>query len=57
VRPWLQHYSWKGFEYGVREMQLQKQAAEDAGAFGWMFWQAGGRYLADSFDKQEGITP
>ena len=57
VRPWLQHYSWKGFEYGVREMQLQMQAAEDAGTFGWMFWQAGGRYLADSFDKQEGVTP
>lgn len=57
VRPWLQHYSWRGFEYGVKEMRLQKQAAADAGAFGWMFWHAGGRYLADSFDKQGPVTP
>lgn len=57
VRPWLQHYSWKGMEYGVKEMRLQKQAAEDAEAFGWMFWNAGGRYLADTFDKQETAAP
>ena len=43
VRPWLQHYSWK-VTYGLEELQLQRQAAEDAGAWGWTFWNAGGRY-------------
>ena len=43
VRPWLQHYSWK-VTYGLEELQLQRQAAEDAGAWGWTFWNAAGRY-------------
>ncbi|MDY7042243.1 MAG: putative glycoside hydrolase, partial [Chloroflexota bacterium] len=43
VRPWLQHYSWK-VAYGLEELQLQRQAAEDAGSWGWTFWNAGGRY-------------
>jgi hypothetical protein len=57
VRPWLQHYSWKGVDYGVEQMQLQKKAAEDAGSFGWMFWHAGGRYLADTFDLKDPLAP
>ncbi len=43
IRPWLQHYSWQ-VTYGLEELQLQRQAAEDAGAWGWTFWNAGGRY-------------
>ena len=39
VRPWLQAY-W----YTLDEMLLQKQAANDAGAPGWTFWNAGGVY-------------
>jgi hypothetical protein len=39
VRPWLQAY-W----YTLDEMLLQKQAAQDAGAPGWTFWNAGGVY-------------
>ena len=39
VRPWLQAY-W----YSLDEMLLQKQAANDAGAPGWTFWNAGGVY-------------
>jgi hypothetical protein len=39
VRPWLQAY-W----YSLDEMLSQKQAAEDAGATGWTFWNAGGVY-------------
>jgi hypothetical protein len=43
VRPWLQHYSWK-VTYGLMVFQAEKQAAEDAGSWGWTFWNAGGRY-------------
>lgn len=43
VRPWLQHYSWKE-TYGLKELWLERQAAEDGGAWGWTFWNAGGRY-------------
>lgn len=50
VRPWLQHYSWNHMTYGVEEMRLQKQAAADAKAYGWMFWNAAGRYEEQSFD-------
>jgi hypothetical protein len=39
VRPWLQAY-W----YTLNEMLLQKQAAHDANAAGWTFWNAGGVY-------------
>ncbi|MFN2166316.1 MAG: putative glycoside hydrolase, partial [Anaerolineae bacterium] len=39
LRPWLQHY-WGDAEYYV----AQRQAATDAGSYGWMFWNAGGRY-------------
>lgn len=44
VRPWLQAY-W----YGLPEMLAQKQAAEDAGAAGWSFWNAAGVYDAALF--------
>jgi hypothetical protein len=54
VRPWLQHYSWKGVAYGTEELRLEKQAADDAGTYGWMFWHAGGRYDANVFDAVEG---
>ncbi len=49
VRPWLQHYSSNGVVYGVEEMNLQKRAAVDAEADGWMFWNAAGRYLEGAF--------
>jgi hypothetical protein len=39
VRPWLQAY-W----YTLDQMQTQKQAAEDANASGWTFWNAGAVY-------------
>ncbi len=39
VRPWLQAY-W----YSPYEMLLQKQAANDAGSAGWIWWNAGGVY-------------
>jgi hypothetical protein len=51
VRPWLQHYSWR-VPYGLEELRLERQAAEDAGSWGWTFWNAGGRY-----DYEELFTP
>ena len=39
VRPWLQAY-W----YSSYEMLLQKQAANDAGSTGWLWWNAAGVY-------------
>jgi hypothetical protein len=47
VRPWLQAY-W----YSLDEMLSQKQAAEDAGATGWTFWNAGGVYEPSLFAEQ-----
>jgi hypothetical protein len=47
VRPWLQAY-W----YTLDEMLLQKQAADDAGASGWTFWNAGGVYEEELFTDE-----
>lgn len=44
VRPWLQAY-W----YDLSEMRLLRQAAEDAGAVGWAWWNAAGVYDPDLF--------
>jgi len=48
IRPWLQHY-----RYSVKEMRLQRQAADDAGTRGWMFWNAAGKYDEQVFDPAE----
>ena len=45
VRPWLQ-----GYWYSVEEMLLQKQAANDANAAGWAWWNAGGVYQEAVFE-------
>lgn len=45
VRPWLQAY-W----YSTDEMLTQKQAANDAGSAGWLWWNAGGVYDEAVFD-------
>ncbi len=44
VRPWLQAY-W----YDLPHMQIQRLAAEDAAADGWMFWNAAGYYPPELF--------
>jgi hypothetical protein len=44
VRPWLQHYSIGGIPYDETQLLLQRRAAEDAGADGWIFWNAGAKY-------------
>jgi hypothetical protein len=48
VRPWLQAY-W----YTLDEMLSQKQAADDAFATGWTFWNAGGVYNEELFAVHE----
>ncbi|MDM8527362.1 putative glycoside hydrolase [Anaerolineales bacterium HSG24] len=48
VRPWLQAY-W----YDLSEMQLQRQAAEDANADGWSWWNAAGVYDPALFGIEE----
>jgi hypothetical protein len=49
VRPWLQAY-W----YPLDQMLLQKQAADDAQASGWTFWNAGGVYPEALFEVDTG---
>ncbi|RLC78299.1 MAG: hypothetical protein DRI61_10090 [Chloroflexi bacterium] len=51
VRPWLQHYSLYGVTYDLERLQAQKQAAEDAEAWGWTFWNAGGVYNEKLFSS------
>lgn len=51
VRPWLQAY-W----YDLSEMRLLRQAAEDAGAVGWAWWNAAGVYDPDLFGVS-GVLP
>ena len=50
VRPWLQHYSWSGVTYGLKELGLEKKAADDAAVDGWMFWNSAGSYEEKVFD-------
>lgn len=45
VRPWLQ-----GYWYDTTEMWLQKQAANEAGSSGWLWWNAAGVYDEAVFD-------
>jgi len=49
VRPWLQYYSIGRYDYGLIEFLEQRKGAEDAGACGWMFWNARGNYEPDAF--------
>lgn len=44
LRPWLQHYSLRGVTYDLDEYWAQRRAAEEAGAWGWLFWSAPGIY-------------
>ncbi|MDO8671945.1 MAG: putative glycoside hydrolase, partial [Dehalococcoidia bacterium] len=47
IRPWLQDFDDYGPSkrpYGVADVVAQKKAAADAGASGWMFWNASAIY-------------
>jgi hypothetical protein len=52
VRPWLQHYSLWGVEFGTNEFRLEKKAAADGGGCGWIFWNAAGIYDPEAFDRE-----
>jgi hypothetical protein len=46
-RPWLQafrDYAYRGGDFKEERMRLEIKAAEDSGASGWMFWNAGNSY-------------
>lgn len=51
IRPWLQHYTIFGIEYGPVEHLQQRKAADDAQSSGWTFWNAAGLYDRVSFEK------
>ncbi|MBC7235475.1 MAG: carboxypeptidase regulatory-like domain-containing protein [Chloroflexi bacterium] len=51
VRPWLQHYTIFGIEYDLQRLLLQRRAAEDAGADGWIYWNSRGRYDPEVFTE------
>lgn len=53
VRPWLQHYSLYGVIYTLDQFKAQRRAAEEAGAWGWLWWNAGGFYEEALFAYEE----
>jgi hypothetical protein len=62
IRPWLQSFTatWvKGYiPYGAREVRLQIDAALALGIDEFLIWNAGNRYISDSFysmQKAEGL--
>ncbi|MFZ2360876.1 MAG: putative glycoside hydrolase, partial [Anaerolineae bacterium] len=64
IRPWLQGYPKNyrqtgpaaGYDYGVPEYLIQRQAAEDAGADGWLFWSGGGRFSDETFGPMPSLA-
>ena len=46
LRPWLQHFADYQYHlpFGLEEYRAQMEAAYDAGAEGWLFWNASGIY-------------
>jgi hypothetical protein len=51
IRPWLQDfydYQRKKLPYGVKELDAQRRGAQDAGAAGWMLWNAGGEFTEET---------
>jgi hypothetical protein len=61
-RPWLQafrDYAYGGGNFEEDRMKLEIKAADDSGASGWMFWNAGNIYPKGVFYTGNGdkITP
>lgn len=44
VRPWLQAFSWRVSRYNEDYIIEQVKAANDSGAYGYLFWNASNRY-------------
>ncbi|MFQ6000164.1 MAG: putative glycoside hydrolase [Anaerolineae bacterium] len=53
LRPWLQHYADYRYHlpFGLEEYRAQREAAYDAGADGWLFWNASGIYEEELFQN------
>ncbi|MEZ4770314.1 MAG: putative glycoside hydrolase [Caldilineales bacterium] len=64
IRPWLQGYPNNyrtdgpaaGYNYAVPEMMIQRQAADDAGAEGWLFWSGGGNFPDEIFGPMPSLA-
>jgi hypothetical protein len=61
-RPWLQafrDYAFHGGDFTEERMRIEIKAADDSGASGWMFWNAGNSYPKGVFYTGNGdkITP
>jgi hypothetical protein len=51
-RPWLQafrDYAFGGGDFTEERMRIQIKAADDSGASGWLFWNAGNKYPTGVF--------
>ena len=57
IRPWLQAYSLAGVKYDLARQGAQRRAAEEMGACGWTFWNAGGRYDEGLFRQRYAPLP
>ncbi|HPJ42149.1 MAG TPA: putative glycoside hydrolase [Spirochaetota bacterium] len=44
VRPWLQAFSWRVSRYNAEYILEQVKAANDSGAYGYLFWNASNKY-------------
>lgn len=53
LRPWLQHFADYKYHlpFGLEHYQAQEKAAYDAGAQGWLFWNAQGVYEEALFQE------
>ncbi|NUM25285.1 MAG: putative glycoside hydrolase [Candidatus Buchananbacteria bacterium] len=51
LRPWLQDFD-LGAEYTPEMLRLQKQAAYDAGANGWLMWNASNNYTEAGYEVE-----
>jgi hypothetical protein len=55
VRPWLQDFRDYAFDrrpFGPREIRAQMRGAAEAGAVGWMLWNARNDYTADALEPK-----
>lgn len=52
IRPWIQDFD-LGADYGVREIEAQKQAVYDAGLDSWMSWDPSNIYTKEAYRKQQ----
>ena len=48
LRPWIQDFD-LGADYGVAEINAQKQAVYDSGLTSWMSWDAANKYTRGAY--------